>query len=78
MLHGIDFPAEDDLFCAPGGVAFAVILKIDGLLPCYVVLVIREEEFVDGAEEMPRHLSSLCWPSLGYTDEIIEVYFDVG
>ena len=78
MLHGVDCPAEDDLLCDPGGVAFAEIFERDGLLPCYVVLVIRAEELVDGAEEIPRHLSYLCWNPFGYTDEIIKVYFDVG
>ena len=78
LLHGIDCPSEDDIFCGPGGVTFAELFERDGLLPCYVFLVIRSEELVDGVEEMPRNLSSLYWPPLSYTDEIVEVYFDVG
>ena len=65
------------MFCAPGSVAFAEIFKRDGFLLCYVVLVIWAEEFIDGAEEMTCHLSSLCCPPLGYTNEIIKVYLDV-
>ena len=48
-----------------------------GFLPCDVILVVWSEEFIGGAEEMPCHLSSFFCPSLGYTNEIIEVYLDV-
>ena len=78
LLDNVDCQAKDDLFCAPGGVALTELFERDGLLPCNVVFVIRVKEFVDGTEEMPHHLSSLFWPPLGYTDKIIEVYFDVG
>ena len=70
-------PAKDDLLCAPGRVTFALLFKRDGLLSCYVVLVIRAEEFIDDAEEMKCHLSSFFCPPSGYTDEIIKVYFDM-
>ena len=77
LLHCVDFPAEDDLLCAPGGVAFVELLEGDWFLPCDVVLVVRAEEFVDGAKEVSRHLPSLCWPPLCYTDESIKVYCGV-
>ena len=77
LLHCVDRPAEDDLLCEPGGVTFAELLEGYWLLPCNVLLVVRTEEFVDGTKEMSRHLPSLCWPLLCYTNKFIEVYFDV-
>ena len=77
MLYSINLPAEDNLLCAPGGVTFADILEGYWFLPCDVVLVVRAEEFVDGAQEVSRHLPYLFWPPLCYTDEVIEVYFDM-
>ena len=44
LLHYVDRPAEDDLLHAPGGVAFAELLKGYWFLPCNVVLVVRSEE----------------------------------
>ena len=65
LLHGVDCPAKEDLFYDPGGVAFAELFERYGLIPYNVVLFIRAKESVDGAEEVPRHLSSLCCPPLG-------------
>ena len=77
LFCGVYCPAKNDLFCDPGGVAFAELFKRDGFLSCYVVLVIWAEEFIDGVEEMPCHLLSFFCPPLGYTNKIIEVYLDV-
>ena len=78
MLDGVNRPAEYELLRAPGVVAFVGILEGYWFLPYSVVLVIRTKEVVDGAKEVSRHLPSFGWPSLDYTDEVIEVYFDVG
>ena len=77
MLDGVNFPSENNLLCAPGGVSFAELLEGDWFLPCSVVLVISLEEVVDAAKEVSRHLPSFDCPSLDYTDEVIEVYLDV-
>ena len=77
MLHCVNRPAKDDLLCAPGGVAFAELLEENWFLLCSVVLVTRSEEVVNGEKEVSRHLLSFGWPSLDYTNEVIEVYFDV-
>ena len=77
LLHCVDCLSKDDLLCAPGGVAFEELLEVDFFLPCNVVLVVRTEEFVDDAKDLSRHLPYLRWPSLCYTDEVIEVYLDV-
>ena len=72
MLYGVNRPAKDNLLCDSGGVAFAELLEGDWFVPCNVVLVVRAEEFVDGAKEVSQHLLSLRWPSLRYTNEVIE------
>ena len=77
LLDGVYCPSEDYFLRAPGGVAFAELLEGDWFFPCNVVLVVTTEEFVDGAKEVSHHLPSIRWPSLCYTDETIEVYFDV-
>ena len=77
LLHCVDCLAEDDLLCAPGGVTSTEILEGDWFLPCIVVLFVRAEEVIDGVKEMLRHLPSLRWPSLCYTDEVIKVYLDM-
>ena len=58
---------------ALGGVAFAEFLEQDWFLTCSIIVSVWSEECVDGAEEVPHHLSSLVWPSLHFTNEIIEV-----
>ena len=78
LLDGVNRPCEDDLLCAPGGVAFAELLEGDWFFPCSVVLSVRSEEVVDSAKEVSRHLPYFDWPSLDYNDEVIKVYFDVG
>ena len=78
FLDSVNLPANDDLLLAPGGVAFAELLEGYLFLPCSVVFVVRLEDVVNGAKEVSRHLPSFCWPSLDYTNEVIEVYFDVG
>ena len=78
LFDGANRPDEDDLLRAPDGVAFAELLEVDWLLPCSVFLSINLEEFVDGQKKVSYHLLSFVWLSLEYTDEVIEVYFDVG
>ena len=77
MFYGVYCPAKDDLFCVPGGVAFAELFKRDGILPCDVVLVIRAKEFVEwrGRDATSSVFSLL--PPLGFTDEIIDVYLNL-
>ena len=77
LFGGVNCPAKDDLMRAPGGVTFADIFEGDWLLPCIVVLSVQPEEFVDGEKKVLRHFPSLVRPSLYYTDEIVEVYFDM-
>ena len=77
LFDGVNFAAKDNLLHTPGGVAFAELLDGDYFFLCSVVLGISPEEFVNGAEEVLRHLPSFGWHSLDYTDEFIEVYFDV-
>ena len=77
LLHCVDHLDKDDLLRDPGGVTFAELLKGDWSLPYNVVLVVWAEEAVDGAKEMSRHMPSIYWTSLCYTDKFIEVYLDV-
>ena len=71
MLGGANFPSEDNLLHAPDGVSFAELLERDWSLLCSVILVVRSEEFVDGAKEVSRHMLSFGWTYLDYTDEVI-------
>ena len=50
LFYGVNCPAKDNLMRAPGGVAFVDLLEGYWFLPYSVVLVIRPEEFVDGAK----------------------------
>ena len=50
--------------CDPGGITFAEFLEQYRFLACSVVISVWVEKFFDGAEEVPRHMSSLVRPSL--------------
>ena len=71
LLDGVYHPSKDEFLRAPVGVAFAELLEGDCFFPCSVVPFVGSEEVVDGMKYMACHLSSFCWPSLDYTDEII-------
>ena len=77
MFDGVNSPAEDDLLHAPGSVAFANIFEEDWLLLCSVLLNIWPEEFDDAAKKVSRHFPSFVWTSLYFTNEVIDVYFNV-
>ena len=68
----------DDFLRAPGGVAFVELLEGYWFFPCSFVLVIGLEEVANDMKEVLRHLPPFDWSSLDYTDEVIEVYFDMG
>ena len=72
LLHGVNRPAEDDLLCAPGRVAFQSFLRDIGFSCAMSYLFLGRNSL-----SLSRHLLSLCRPPLRYTDEVIEVYFDV-
>ena len=79
LLHGVDCPAEEDLFCAPGGVAFAeLFLREMGSSRAMSSLLFGWKSS-SMARKRCRVICRLSVaPPLGYTDEIIEVYFDMG
>ena len=78
LLDGVNRPSEDNFLRAPGGVAFAELLEGYWFFPCSFVLVIGLEEVANDMKEVLRHLPPFDWSSLDYTDEVIEVYFDMG
>ena len=77
LIYHINHPAKHDFLHAPDDVAFAKLLERYWFLACSVIFRFWAEEFINGAEEVPCNMTSLVWPSLHYTDEVIEVYFDM-
>ena len=70
-------PNDKDDIAREEPISLKKLRKGDAAWSTKKVILGWAEEFIGGAEEMPCHLSSFFCPSLGYTNEIIEVYLDV-